>query len=272
MTRSITRIVCLLLVATVWLGGCAASTDGPDSPRQQALLLASQRNTTDAHSERKRLFYIGLALYSESWSENDIVELAGELRRTADYDVVPLIASNFIATSHATYPIADDAAIAALVNTAAQRARSGDIVFVHISTHGARGLLARKVGNKPPTVITASALSRQLAPLSGQVTVVVISACYSGSLIADLHSPRRIIITAARADRASFGCSAGNRHTYFGEAELHGFAERGLSLRQVFASIRDDVMRLEREERHTPSEPQISVGEAVADLYDAKVF
>jgi hypothetical protein len=144
--------------------------------------------------------------------------------------------------------------------------------MVHISTHGARGVLARQIGDRPPTALTAAQLARQLAPLADQRTVIIISACYSGSLISALRSPRRIIITAARSDRSSFGCDPDSRHTYFGEAEMRGFGERDRSLRQIFSAIRDDVARMEREQDHTPSEPQVSVGAEVADLYDAPLF
>ncbi len=265
--RSIVLGMCLLLAAT-WLTACA---DPGGSQAQQAAVAALQQ-TASTQSDHRRLFYIGLALYSESWSENDVVELAGELRQTADYTVVPLIASNLVASPSRTFPVADDAAIAALVGSAAEQAGQDDIVFVHISTHGARGVLARKIGNGAPTPLTASELARQLAPLAGRRMVIFISACYSGSLINDLRAPSRIIVTATRADRSSFGCVAGRRHTYFGEAELRGFAERDRSLRQIVAAIRDDVARMERADRHTPSEPQVSVGEDMTVLYDAPVF
>jgi hypothetical protein len=111
-----------------------------------------------------------------------------------------------------------------------------------------------------------------LAPLAGHRTVIVISACYSGSLIGSLRSPDRIIATAARADRSSFGCAAGNRHTDFGDAELHGFGDRGRSLRQVFTAIRNDVARMEEADQLRPSDPQVWVGGNVIDLYDAPVF
>ena len=115
-------------------------------------------------------------------------------------------------------------------------------------------------------------LSRALAPLVGHRTVIVVSACYSGSLIRDLRAPDRIIITAARADRSSFGCGAASRHTFFGEAELRAFAQQDRSLHQVFADIRRDVARMERREGYTPSEPQVSVGQDMTDLYDAPLF
>jgi hypothetical protein len=234
-----------------------------DPPMRQA--------NAESPTSGKRLFYIGLALYSESWSENDIVELATELKRTSDFAVVPLIASNVLSEPR-KFPIADDATIAAFVKTATERAVPGDIVLVHISTHGADGMLARKIGDGAPTALTARALARQLAPLDGRRTVIIISACFSGSLIGDLSSPQRIILTSARADRSSFGCAAGNRHTFFGEAELYGFAQRDRSLRQVFLAIRGDIARMEETKRYRPSEPQVSVGADVTDLYDDPVF
>jgi hypothetical protein len=184
---------------------------------------------------------------------------------------VRLIASNVTSTQR-LYPIADDATIAALVGTAAERAGADDIVFVDISSHGARQVLARKVGNNVPTALPSRELARKLAPLVGHPTVIIVSACYSGSLIGDLRAPERIVITAARADRSSFGCAPGNRHTFFGEAELHAFGQQNRSLHQAFVTIRDDVARMESEQRVRPSEPQVSVGADVADLYDAPLF
>jgi peptidase C13-like protein len=235
------------------------------------LLTATSVLVADAQPPQRRLFYVGLALYSETWSQNDVVALSDELQRSSDFSVVPLIASNF--TPARQYPIADDARIAALLRTAAMRAAPDDLVVVHISTHGAPGLLASRIGNRQTTAITARSLAHLLAPLSGHDTVVIVSACYSGSLIGALQAPDRIVIAAARADRSSFGCAAGARHTFFGNAELEAFAERHRSLRQVFTAIRDDVAQMEREQDYRPpSEPQVWVGGEVRDLYDAPLF
>ena len=232
---------------------------------------ASTAQPGATHADGRRLFYIGLALYSEPWSENDVVELAGKLRTTSSYVVVPMIASNLVAVPR-RYPIADDATIAAMVRTAAEQARADDIVFVDISTHGAPHVLARKAGKDPPTALASPELARTLAPLMGRPTVIVISACYSGSLINDLRAPTRIIITAARADRSSFGCAPDARHTVFGQAELHAFGRPNHSLYQVFAAIRNDVARVERARQYTPSEPQVSVGAEMTGLYEAPLF
>ena len=251
-----------LALASALLARCA---------EPQTTLSAQQQQVAHAPANGRRLFYIGLGLYSEPWSENDVVELAGRLQSTSQYRVVPMFASNVTSAGN-RYPIANDATIAAMVATAAAQAGPDDIVFVDISSHGGRQVLARKVGNNAPTALSSHELARKLEPLAGHRTVIVVSACYSGSLIGDLRAPERIIITAARADRSSFGCASGNRHTFFGEAELHAFGQQDRSLHQAFTDLRDEVARMEAKQRYQPSEPQVWVGADVADLYNAPGF
>jgi hypothetical protein len=260
--RCIHAAVLGLALASVSLKGCAEA---------QTTLLTQQQRPANEPAQGRRLFYIGLGLYSEAWSENDVVELADKLQSASRYRVVPMFASN-VRSAGRLYPVADDATIAGLVDTVVRQAGADDIVFVAISTHGAPRELARKVGNKAPTALSSRELARKLAPLAGHPTVIVISACYSGSLIRDLRAPERIIITAARADRSSFGCAPGNRHTLFGDAELHAFDQPDRSLHQVFDEIRADVARMEAEQRYQPSEPQVWVGSDAAGLYDAPAF
>jgi hypothetical protein len=236
-----------------------------------AVLLALAPAMALGQETGRRLFYIGLALYSEQWSENDVVELGNELHEDSRYQVVPMIASN-LHTRAGRFPVGDDATVLSFVRKAAEQATPQDVIFVHISTHGAPHELARRIGEGETTALSSQALARMLAPLAGHPTIIVISACYSGSFIRDLQGARRIILTAARADRSSFGCGAGSRHTFFGEAELEAFGEPDRSLRQVFVAIRRNVAAIERREHFTPSEPQISVGADVWDLYDQPVF
>jgi len=259
---------CCGSAALVGLALLSTSLAGCAEPRTVPL---AQQQVANPPERAKRLFYIGLGLYSEQWSENDVVELAGKLQAASKYRVVPMIASN-VASATRPYPIADDATIAALIGSAAGQAGADDIVFVDISSHGGRQALARKVGANATTAISSRELARKLEPLAGHRTVVVISACYSGSLIGDLRAPDRIVITAARADRSSFGCAPDSRHTFFGEAELQAFGQPDRSLHQLFAAMRDAVARMESAHRYQPSEPQVSVGREMADLYDAPLF
>jgi hypothetical protein len=262
------RCAAALIVCVSWLVACA-----PDWRAEQPSLLAAQLAKADGTATHRRLFYVGLALYPEQWSQNDVVDLAAALTNASGFEVVPLIASNTVGEDPRTYPVADDDAIAGLIRAAAERAGPEDLVFVHISTHGGPGVLARKIDGGPQTVLTAAQLASALAPLGAHRTVIVLSACYSGSLIGAVRSPERIVITAARADRSSFGCEASSRHTFFGDAEVQGFGVRGRSLHQVVTVIRDDVAAMEQAKRYTPpSLPQVSVGADVMDFYERPVF
>jgi hypothetical protein len=81
-----------------------------------------------------------------------------------------------------------------------------------------------------------------------------------------------IIVTAARADRASFGCRPAAQHTYFGEAVLRSFGQRDRSLKQIVANIWTDVAAQERAHGNPPSEPQVFVGQHMTGFYAEPVF
>ena len=59
--------------------------------------------------------------------------------------------------------------------------------------------------------------------------MALISACYSGVFVDPVGAPNRIILTAAREDRTSFGCSDDADFTHFGGAFLRdALARRAL--------------------------------------------
>jgi hypothetical protein len=93
--------------------------------------------------------------------------------------------------------------------------------------------------------------------------VVVMSACYSGVFVPALARDSRIVITAARADRASFGCGELDQFTYFDDCFLRAlpkaedFAGLGGLVQQCVA-FREKQMKAE-----PASEPQVSIGSKV---------
>ena len=121
--------------------------------------------------------------------------------------------------------------------------------------------LAHRLFNKAPH------LEHQLRTLldsSGiKNRVVVISACHSGSFIPALATPTTLVITAARADRTSFGCSDKRRWTYFGDAYFNRALRRQTSLAQAFTRAKRRIGRWEAQEKLTPSLPQIAGGETL---------
>jgi hypothetical protein len=97
-------------------------------------------------------------------------------------------------------------------------------------------------------------------------SVIVMSSCFSGQFVPALAADNRIVITAARADRTSFGCGALNTYTYFDDCFLRalpmadGFAKLGALVRECVS------FREQQTGAAPPSDPQVSAGVGVRDL------
>jgi len=141
------------------------------------------------------------------------------------------------------------------------------LAIVLLSSHGNRGYLAlSEDGGDEFDEITAGMLRRWLAPLGDTPTLLVISACHSGSLIPALQAPHRIILAAARADRSSFGCEADSANTYFVD-ELLGQLDARLTVDEWFTRTAASVSaREKRMGLSPPSRPQFSIGRAMRTI------
>jgi hypothetical protein len=91
-------------------------------------------------------------------------------------------------------------------------------------------------------------------------TIVIISACFSGVFVPALADSNRMILTAARPDRSSFGCSESDKYPYFDACMLkvlptaHDFVALGPAVQTCVAQKEVETgMR-------PPSEPQFFVG------------
>ena len=100
-------------------------------------------------------------------------------------------------------------------------------------------------------------------------TVVILSACYSGSFIPDIAAPNRMILTAARQDRASFGCGQENTYTFFDGCLLEVLPTVA-TFDALAAGARTCVSRREGElMADPPSEPQVNIGDQFKALLPA---
>ena len=148
---------------------------------------------------------------------------------------------------------------------ASLQSRPGDRCFVFITSHGSEGngiYLSRN-----DEMLRPAALARALSQgCRGVPTVVIVSGCYSGAFArAPMVAPNRVILTAARADRSSFGCAADQTYTDYDACLLGTFVHAG-SWRAVFTETRACVGRRERQLGETPSLPQAWFGAAVRNL------
>jgi hypothetical protein len=96
--------------------------------------------------------------------------------------------------------------------------------------------------------------------------VIVISACHSGSFIPALAEPHTLVMTAARADRTSFGCDDKRRWTYFGDAYFNRALREETSFLRAFARAKRTIGLWEAAEKLVPSLPQVAGGEALEPL------
>jgi hypothetical protein len=99
---------------------------------------------------------------------------------------------------------------------------------------------------------------------SDRPTVVILSACFSGVFVHPLEAPNRMILTAARPDRTSFGCGQTNRYPYFDQCVLsswHAAADFPSLGRDAQACV---AAREKQEHMTPPSEPQMWIGHEAA--------
>jgi hypothetical protein len=136
-----------------------------------------------------------------------------------------------------------------------------DVLFLVISSHGARDpAIAVSNSELPLNDMTDEDLASALSDSGIQWRVIIISACYAGGFIDALKNPRTIVITAAAADRTSFGCSNDRDLTYFGEAFFRDALPEARSLRDAFDRAKSAIALREHRERVDASEPQAYFG------------
>ena len=132
--------------------------------------------------------------------------------------------------------------------------------LVYLTSHGATSGLV--LGN---TILEPATLARMLKESCGdRPTVVIVSACFSGVFVPALRAANRMVLTAARPDRTSFGCGQTDKYPYFDQCVLQSWPNVGdfPSLgRAVQACV---AAREKKEHMAPPSEPQLFVGATAA--------
>ncbi len=88
----------------------------------------------------------------------------------------------------------------------------------------------------------------------------VVSSCFSGQFVPVLAGDNRVVITAARPDRTSFGCGELDQYTFFDDCFLRALAQVG-DFAVLGGKVQECVaFREEQLKASPPSEPQVSVG------------
>ncbi|PVE22567.1 peptidase C13, legumain asparaginyl peptidase [Microvirga sp. KLBC 81] len=137
-----------------------------------------------------------------------------------------------------------------------------DVLVFFLTSHGSTDGAAI-VTRDDHNVITPDNVQHLLQESRARYRVVIVSACYSGVFARKLADERTLVITAASADRSSFGCRDGATWTYFGDAFFNKAMRGERRLDIAFEKARLLVTRREQREGFDPSNPQIAGGSEV---------
>ena len=152
----------------------------------------------------------------------------------------------------------------------ARKAPGGCLVY-YTSHGGPPGVVLDKDGEQmlvPPKVMAD--LIDEACP--NRPSVVVISACFSGVFIPALQKSDRMIMTAARRDRSSFGCSEDDKYPYFDDCFLRSSGTVG-DFAELGKAVQACVAAREIETGAAPaSEPQVWIGPAIRPMLPLYTF
>ena len=248
------RLVALTLIL---LGAAACTPDaaGAPPPATSSTSIAAAPANGSVPAGRWRAVLIAGDNNSPAF-DNGVESLRGKLMAHGVRDIA--VYSSEAGTAPAQ--LASAANIATAV-----RAGGGDACFVFITSHGEeRGFFLRT----DRRLFDPGSLDRVLSAGCGSLpTVVVVSACHSGTFLTPaMRKSNRVILTAAATDRTSFGCGAGDQYTYYDQCLLQQF-DGAATWRDLAVATRSCVENLERRMGvRQNSLPQMFVGAQVEDL------
>jgi hypothetical protein len=148
----------------------------------------------------------------------------------------------------------------------AQQAKGGCLIY--FSSHGSPQGVVLDGRIIPPQLI-----DEMISDACGRrPTIVIISACFSGVFVPALADTNRMILTAARPDRSSFGCSESDKYPYFDTCMLQVMPQA-----HDFVALAPKVQQCVADREHQlgaspPSEPQVYVGPALRPILPLMAF
>jgi len=194
--------------------------------------------------------------------ENAVTTLSGQLRQRGVTDIRVLSASPRASRSEMRATARNlDVALRSL------NIGANDGCLLYFTSHGAEiGLLMSQDKDNQQN-LSPEIMGRIVNEYcTGRPAVVVVSACHSGTFLRDgVVADDRIVLTAARKERVSFGCEFRLRYNYF-DGCLLAEIDRSMTWADLFRRTKACIERLEAGLNEKPSEPQAAFGEKVKNL------
>lgn len=245
------------------------STDNwPDDAGSPEQVMYSQPQLMDEAIKRllprtpgkTNLYMLGFAGDGDENVFRNEVEFAERqfVERFDDAGHTLLLINNPYTVSH--QPLASLTNLGTAVDAIAARMDADtDILMLFLTSHGSpEHELYVGLDPLPLDQIAPQDLSDLFADSPIRYKVIVISACYSGGFIDALKSATTMVITAARADRASFGCGTDSEITDFGRAFFVEGLNHSDSFPAAFAVASDLIDAWETRDGEEHSYPQMA--------------
>jgi hypothetical protein len=148
----------------------------------------------------------------------------------------------------------------ALARVAEQMDRREDVLVLYTTSHGAPIGVVYNDGDQGFGMVGPARLWAMLSQLGIDNRLLMVGACYAGGFVPMLQSDATAIVTAAAADKPSFGCQADNDWTFFGDALLNRALRKPQPFARAVAEAQGLIAGWEREGRLDPSGPQVQIG------------
>ena len=268
-TRVFLAFIALLLCTGSSAGQSQRRIDAQNiHARQPQLLSEALAKLKPAPKDRAQLFFVGVAGYG------------GQAVFTREVLSVRELFDQRFGTAERSLALINDPGtlselpLATMSNLEHALAHVGrlldpdrDTLFLFLTSHGEKGKFTIQMPHLALPQLTPRHLKRMLDRSGIRNRIVVISACHSGSFVPVVADARTLVITAARADRSSFGCEDRRPWTYFGDAYFNQALRHEESFTRAFEDAKRTIARWERAARLTPSLPQIAGGKALPPPY-----
>lgn len=235
---------------------------------QPALLAEQADRLRPGRAGKPELFAVLGAGYPHEQVFQREVEAASELLQNdfnASDRTIKLVNSSLSPTA---YPLLNRTNLTSSLTAVGAAMNPEDILLLYLTSHGGPELLSTEFAGIMTRDLHPADINRALEASGIKYAVLIVSACYSGSFVDALATETRLVLTAARSDRTSFGCSDELEWTYWGRAFfVEGLAE-SRDPREAALIARDLVALWEEEQGFPPSEPQIVEGALIGAALD----
>lgn len=210
-------------------------------------------------------YVVAVALDSDPNFGKEAREAARVLSRRYDAAGRTIVLAGSDGTSDSNLPMGSpDNISAALARVAELMDPNEDVLVLYTTSHGAPLGIVYNDADQGFGIISPTRLAATIDGLGIKRRVVILSACYAGVFVPSLAGPDTAVLTAASADRTSFGCRADSDWTFFGDALVNHALRKAQSLDAAGHEAAALIAGWEAQGKLVPSQPQMEIGASAA--------